>query len=258
VVDSPDDQQSWQANSDWQSSNNAASASHEDDAAIVEGCLELARPALESGIAPDTIISAMFASQPEHIQVALRARLMAASGHKDAEPEAQYRSAESVEPPPAVNAQEDEQTVESCLEMALPALESGIAPDTIINAMFANLPEHIKVMLRQRMGQAIAARDARQHEMHKETVERSRGGVRRLFDMAAIAALISEETLEKIKKLFLNRPDLAQSITREGQRLLNNGVVPEMVRLSETQLGQLSPPAIGQGQGQGRGEGVGF
>ena len=160
----------------------------------------------------------------------------------------------------AATAQQDDQTVESALEMALPAIESGIAPDTIINAMFANLPEHLKQQLRQRMGQAVAARDARQHEMHKETQEKSARatGVRRaIADLTAIAALISEETMDRIKKLFLARPDIAQAITKEGQNLVRFGVTPEMIRLSETQLGQLSPPAIGQGQGRARDEGQG-
>ena len=160
----------------------------------------------------------------------------------------------------AAQAQSDQQTVESCLELALPALESGIAPDTIINAMFGNLPEHVKQMLRQRMGQAIAQRDARQHEAHKDLQDKQRAsGLRRVFDMAGIAALISEETMERIKKLFNARPDLAQSITREGHKLLQFGVTPDMVRLSEIQLGQLSPPAIGQGQGRTRegGEAIG-
>ncbi len=168
------------------------------------------------------------------------------SGYEDSDADAQYLTQASA--PPATPSQSDDQTVETCLEMALPGLESGVAPDTIINAMFANLPEHVKQMLRQRMAAWSIERDNRQHEMARQTREkttRASGMSRAAFDLAAAAALISEATMERIKKIFMSQPNLAQSIMREGERLLNMGVAADTVRITEASLGRISAPAIG-------------
>lgn len=167
------------------------------------------------------------------------------SPYDDSDADAQYLTQASA--PPATPNQTDDQTVEKCLEMALPGLESGVSPDTIINAMFANLPEHVKQMLRQRMGGWAIERDNRLHEMARQTREKAQasGIARAVFDLTAAAALISEATMERIKKIFQMRPDLAQSIMREGERLLNVGVMADKVRITEASLGRISAPVIG-------------
>ncbi len=185
---------------------------------------------------------------------AMQAELSPAAPVPDPKPEAQARMVADAPPATPNTEQADEQTVEQCMEMALPGLEAGVAPDTIINAMFGNLPEHVKQMLRQRMGAYVIEKNNREIEIAKQT--RAAGDQSLLkrvtFDLAAAAALISEATMERIKKLFMSQPNLAQAITREGALLMQFGVMPDKTRMTEASLGRLSPPPIGIVQGQTR------
>lgn len=70
--------------------------------------------------------------------------------------------------------------------------------------------------------------------------------------LAAIAGLLSQNMMQKIRQLLNLNPKLNAVIRDAGQILAANGVTPDKIRVTESMLGDLAPT---QGVGQSREKG---
>lgn len=127
--------------------------------------------------------------------------------------------------------QEEEQQTEAAFEAAMQLIAAGQGVEQILGSGdFANLPEHIKQQLRARLQQAAAQREMQQHEMAKQTREKTMAAkaVGKLFTLGMMSGLISKSTMDKINALFAQQPHLQQQIQMTGQALLQAGAQPDI------------------------------
>ncbi|GEM_PF-5603116 len=151
-----------------------------------------------------------------------------------------------------------EELTEAAFEAAMQLVAAGHSVEQILGTdNFSRLPENIKQQIRGRLQQAAAQREMQQHEMAKETREKAqeKGGIAKLFSLAALGSIISKGTLEKINALFAQQPHLQQQIQMQGQALLKAGAKPDVeFAKSNVQIAGAAPstPSVAQGQEQQR------
>lgn len=131
----------------------------------------------------------------------------------------------------SINQQEEEPVSEADMARAISLVEQGNAIDQVIGGLFGNLPEHIKQKIMQKLQQVAQEKQAREHEMARQTREKSQErkmGFSKLFNLSVISSVISRETIEKIQMLFSQNPQLRQEIGHHGMQMLERGVQPEI------------------------------
>ena len=151
-----------------------------------------------------------------------------------------------------------EELTEAAFEAAMQLIAAGHSVEQILGSgSFSKLPEQIKQQIRGRLQEVAARREMQQHEMAQETREKTqeKGGLAKLFSLAALGSIISKGTMAKITALFAQQPHLQQQIQLQGQALLKAGATPDVeFAKSNVQIAGTAPntPAVQQGQEQQR------
>jgi hypothetical protein len=142
-----------------------------------------------------------------------------------------------------LTADEAEQASDSAVAQAIMLVQGGQAIDRVME-LFADLPEPLKQKIRLRLQAAALEKEAREHEMARQTREKAADKSTGKF-LGLFSGLIAKETLEKLQVLFMNNPLLLNEVRRLGQDLTRRGVESIRSNVSEAQLGELSAPTVG-------------
>ena len=134
------------------------------------------------------------------------------------------------------------------IDDAIKKIEAGQPAEQVLDAMLNQLPPSLRAMARK-----VVQRKANppQNAMAQNAPAQQQPGKRGIS--ALIANLIPAPVLQKITQLLRLNPKLDSAIRDAGQTLARNGVTPDMIRMTEAQLGDLSP-AAGLGAAKDRGE----
>ena len=236
---------------------------------IFDSAYEAMVPLVQQGHDVENILSiGSFAQLPDDMKNALRERLQPITQRQQQAqaqptPPAVEPTQEPAQPPdpapapeqpaPSASAEEDanveqrdqqseEEKTEAAFEQAMQLLASGQSVEQIMDGI--NLPEHLKQQIRQKLQQAAAEKQRREHEMAQQTRQKQEESKSfgKLFSLSAMASFISKRTMEKIQAIFAQQPHLEQQIKMQGQALLKAGAEPDMeFARSSVQIGGQSP-----------------
>lgn len=144
--------------------------------------------------------------------------------------------------------EQEEQATEEAFNMCISMVLGGANIQQVVDSL--NLPENLKQKLIRRLQQAYHEKQMREHQMAKETQEKSaeKSGIGKLFSMSMLASVISKQTLDKLNRIFSQNPQLASTVKAQGAALLRNGVQPDLA-FKEGQ--SISAPVIGIGKARG-------
>jgi len=142
---------------------------------------------------------------------------------------------------------QEDQVSESQMAQAIALAEQGQSIEQIIGGLFANLPEHVKQQIRQRLAQAVQEKEARDHQMAQQTQEKQeKKAFSKLFSLSMLSGVISKETLERVQVLFSKNPNLKVEVSRQGRQMIEKGVQPDMEAIAQSSA--VASPGIAQTQ----------
>jgi hypothetical protein len=146
------------------------------------------------------------------------------------------------------------------IDAAVNQVIAGADQEEMVELLLARIPVHLREMakvhfvdrLKRRQMEEEYARDPeafkrKMQAQQQEQLENTR------FSLTEAAKLIAKDTFEKIRNLFSRRPDVQQAVLQAGNVLLQNGVVPDRMKVREGELGELASvttPNIGKEQEQ--------
>jgi prepilin-type N-terminal cleavage/methylation domain-containing protein len=144
--------------------------------------------------------------------------------------------------------EQEEQATEEAFNMCISLVLGGSNIQQLVESL--NLPEPLKQKLMRRLQQAYQEKQMREHQMAKETREKSaeKTGISKLFSMSMLASVISKQTLDKLNRLFAQNPQLSEVVRAQGAILLKNGLEPDL-NFKEGQ--SISAPVIAVGKQRG-------
>jgi hypothetical protein len=122
----------------------------------------------------------------------------------------------------------EDQQINDMIAQAMDQVEKGANPEAVLGAILESLPAHQKEKVKKRFQAVIDQR------RQKETKEKPKG-------LKALASLFAKQTLDKIISVLRSRPDVQRKVQEAGKTLMRNGVVVDMVRVAENDLGTLAP-----------------
>lgn len=138
----------------------------------------------------------------------------------------------------------EDQQVQTAIEAAMAELERGSNPEAVLAGVLSSLPVHLQDKIKKRFQAAVQDFQAR-----KARANQSTNAPAKAAGLRALTSLMAKAAFDKIMAVIRSRPDVKNRIQQAGTTLMRNGVVVDMVRVSEADLGNL-PPSVGVGKGQ--------
>ncbi len=126
------------------------------------------------------------------------------------------------------DAREDQQ-MDAMISQAVDAIEKGASPESVVGSLLESLPPHLQEKAKKRLRGAI------------ENRKPSAGSLEKPKGLRALASLMAKQAFDKITSVLRTRPDVQRRVQEAGKTLMRNGVVVDMVRVSENDLGTLAP-----------------
>ena len=133
----------------------------------------------------------------------------------------------------AKRSQAEEAQLETMVKNALAEVARGATPEAVLGQLLTTLPAPLHETLKRRLSAALD-RDRRKN-----------------LGLKQLTVLMARQTFERIVAMLSSKPEIASRVKEAGNALLRNGVVPDLNRVSEADLGNLSPGAtVGKGREQ--------
>lgn len=142
--------------------------------------------------------------------------------------------------------QEQEAQIDQMVAQAVEAAAKGENIEQLQEVMFSSLPSGQKDKIKKKFAEALKKRGLRQPTGDADLPSKSA-----LIRMKLALAVTAQQAMDRVALLIRSRPDVAKAVKMAGQVLMRNGVKVDRIGMSETELGQISPVAVGQAQTRG-------
>jgi hypothetical protein len=129
---------------------------------------------------------------------------------------------------------DEEREVDIMVEQALKQIDRGADPQAALANILMFLPSHLQKQARQRLASRLEQRRTR---------NRTAVATKTSTSLKQVITLIAQRALERIMALLRAKPDVQRNVVEAGRTLLRNGVAVDMARVTEEELGTLSPSA---------------
>lgn len=125
----------------------------------------------------------------------------------------------------------EDQQINAVIAQAMEIVEKGGNAEALLSSLPPHLQERAKKWLRAAVEEKRAAKSS------KEVDSKPKG-------LRALTTLMAKQAFDKIIAAVRSRPDVQTRVQEAGRVLMRNGVIVDMVRVAESDLGTL-PPMVG-------------